>query len=727
MANGEKTIHTVIKYSQEGAEEVAETQRNLREGFSDAGLKNIFGNFSASVKQADKDARTFNVSLETTQRSFHNLRMAGRELAQVGTLFAVAGGLLTAGLVADANNYVKTVGIINQTSAQWLGYENQIREANLEIGETAAQALLPTMKAAADFMERVANFVQQNPWLVQGALTVGGILAALGVATRVIAELIRVTADIGLLLGRMGLTAAATKVADTWGAEAGMSRLGFGGAAAGPTVLGTVTLTATSVIIGAELGQALGNYLGRLIYGETYQKQNLQDAFITFGKIFQLPWVMLAQVIGRLDPALTGTTNKFIEFINNLDAGVGKLIGASRYVGMTPEQAQQHKQLTQEEVQGFIQFQEQMKTAQENYGQQRADIVAQHEQQIRDVTEQYEQQRADIVANFSQQAARAARDFAQEQDRAVRNYNESVAKTIRDFHIQQRRNLEQHQVEMARLEQTHNMRMFELRGARDALGLVKEQMNYDMEKAQKEQDFARNQAYDREQNALKLQDMKQSFEQQRADALAAYEQRTADQQAQEQQQLARLDAQHKLEMAKLDQQEKDKLSRLDDAYKKQIEQIQNAFIDRLRALDANLLGDTAAFTAWMQKEALQFQAWLARLQSSIPAGGLGSRASGGYAPYGLYRLGDTPAGGPGGAEFVMNAASTRMAEALIGRSLNQQNLISTLYSGRAGFGGNRSIHMTVVGGSLSIQQIREITSQTLDMRLADLLPAFGAM
>ena len=197
----------------------------------------------------------------------------------------------------------------------------------------------------------------------------------------------------------------------------------------------------------------------------------------------------------------------------------------------------------------------------------------------------------------------------------------------------------------------------------------------------------------------------------------------------EAEQLAKMDANHKIEMAKLDAQEKDKLAKLDDAYKKQIDQIQTAFVDQLNALDSAILGDTAAFDKYMQDEAQQFQTWLHNYESQNRSAVQGTAAAvagtahqaGGYASF----MGPGENGLP---EYVLDNPTTKMMEQMMGGSLSQAAMLSAVIAGRnaqAGGGSGRNLSITIVGKGLTLTEVKAVTDQTLNMRLSDLLPAFG--
>jgi hypothetical protein len=681
----EKLINVILKYSTEGASQAASVQeeidKRLKQGY--AALDEYNKGNSASMKQFVKDMGEQQQAAMSLEKQFHSLRMAGFELRQLGTLFTLGGGLLTAGITADANNYVKTVGAINEGNAQWLMYENQIKNANLQIGETARDAILPTMKNTADLLERIAGIVKSNPWMIQGALTVGGIMLAIGATLVVVSELARAVGDMGLLLTKAGML----KTAAGGGAELAGAGIPAG---IGLAVLGLATEGAVLINVFEQMLQKFGATKDEAIAIGNVVGQMLGPA---------APWLQFGAVWADV-------TNELPGFVKQLQ-DLAKTFGIN-IPGITAPTTPAGSPVTAQEVDAFIAFQKQINDATNNYEGQRADAIKQYEQQIKDVTAQYESQRADLIANyeeqvarsnrdFSEQQGRSARDFQESQDKALRNYNEQVAKSERDFRESQAKATKQHQLEMAQLEQQHNQRMSDLVAARDALGLIKEKTSYDLQVQQKNQTFNQQRADALQQHQQQLDDQHAAFKQQQSDAQAAYDQQRADAQAahaqqmadmaqNEAQQLAKMDEAHKLEMIKLDQQERDKLLKLGQAYQKQIEQIQSAFIDRLRALDAFILGDSRAYTKYLEDEAQQFQQWLNNFKS---------------------QAGSQLRGVGGGVGVPAGALSSAMA----GRNA-QTNA-----------GGNLSV--TVTGAGLSMTQIQAITDQTLNMRLTDLLPAFG--
>lgn len=781
---GDAELHAKYVFEQQGAEDVAAAQDKITQGWksqqeqipltgaeADKFYQQQYASWDTLGRDFDNFQKTYNAGTQENVRQsdgftrslggglqqFRAMRYEFMAMQQIGTIFTVIGAAITGTLVKSANDFVKTMGTINSTSLEWMQTQQSIKDSWTEIGGVVAQVMLPGLREAATIMKSVADFAQQHPELVSAALTIGGIMTAIGAITMLVGRIGMIMVELQYLSTVMGGAGGAAGVGGMLGRLSGGAA---GGAIGGAlSTLGTVTIVATSLIIGAEVGSLIGNAIAQEIYGKDYKQQNIGDALMTAVRLTETPINLFGKLVASIDPQLTNFANSITLAYDKVNNTIGGLIGATGYGGgAAGAGAPSQTLVTQQEAQLVMQYEQQMADATKNYEQQRADTVQQSEQQMAEATQQYEQQRADTVAQFEQQMAQQARDFAEQQaraqrdfteqqDKALRDYNEQVAKSNRDFQVSQANAARSHQLELQRLEEEHNTRMQDLISARDALGVVKEQQSYVAQVNQSNAQFDLQRSEAAQQHAMQLADMKQNFMQQRADALAAYNQqrqdaldaynqRVADEQQQEADRLAQMDANHKLEMAKLAQQEQDKLQKLTDAYNKQVDTIQSAFVDRLDALDSTIFASTQNFISFMTQAAAdaakmlqQEQQDIAMLQGSsslltLPPG----KAYGGYAPYGLYRLGDTPGGGPGGPEYVLNSQTTRLAERIMGGSLTQQNLLAALMGNKGVGGGTMQGNVTVVvqGRSLTVTEVRQEVAQAINMTLGELLPSFGA-
>src|SRR5271157_183032 len=141
MADDDRDVNVNVKWSQSGQQDV-----------------------SGSVSQMTQNWRAYNGELSKSEASYRSMRQSGREISQISREMLVAGAALTGALVLDANNYVKTVGQTTALGAAWIDNTNKIKQANLEIGQTAASVMLPAYQKLGDVVQDIANIVQQNPW-----------------------------------------------------------------------------------------------------------------------------------------------------------------------------------------------------------------------------------------------------------------------------------------------------------------------------------------------------------------------------------------------------------------------------------------------------------------------------------------------------------------------------------------------------------------------------------
>jgi hypothetical protein len=676
------------------------------------------------IDSAAQSAGTYSQSIRGLSSEFTGLRYAARGLTNLGALLTVGGGLLTGSLVADAKEYIKTVGQTTALSAEWLATEERIKQDNIAIGEVAARVILPSMKLGADILDRVARIAEQNPWLVQAALGVGTAMAVVGGAMLVVSRIVMVISEFGLALTRLGLLQAQQMAMNAGGGVGGAEYLpGRAGSAAAsqamntPVNWGQVTLVASAVFLGAEAGVAVANALEKLINPADAQKYGSFNMGDAIGSQFQ---IMLG--LGRQFAALLGNslpqTRDFFLSIAKANAAVAEWVAAltganftlnklkDQWGDFTGSQSALDSNTTQE-VQAFIQFQKQMQQAEQNYGSQRVDIVRQFEQQMKDATAQYESQRAEIIRSAGSQIASITANYTQQEADAQRNYQDQVSKSERDFRVSEEEAARQHALELQKLAEEHNRKIQDLAASRDALGIVHENQSYRDQVNQSNQQYNEQRRQAALQHALQLADLRRSYEEQRTTALEQYQKQLSDAKAQEAEKLSQLDANHKAEMEKLQAQEKDKLQKLDDGYKASISQLQTSFIDQINAMTQSIVGNTQAWVDYMKTEAQDFKTWLDNYRSQ---NGLNASSN-------QNGTGGSNQNGQNNAPFSPTAYSNK----------SQPNLSSAMSGKQSAASSSGSVtHITISSKSLTMSEMRhEIRSAFGDM-LAEVIPALSS-
>jgi hypothetical protein len=200
------------------------------------------------------------------------------------------------------------------------------------------------------------------------------------------------------------------------------------------------------------------------------------------------------------------------------------------------------------------------------------------------------------------------------------------------------------------------MRQQELIGARDALGLARERRNYELERQRAEED-----------NNVKLSRQNAAF----AAEMAQMEQNFQIQKARRAEDFAQRQAKLEEELALVNQRRDEELALLDETTRKQLDDLRNAALQRISVIDSTLVRGLGVVTN-AAATAGQMLAWLdaqrRALGGGLGGGGIKRHAAGGYAS-GLVLTGEE------GPEFILDAATTRAAERMIGGKLTQQNVL----------------------------------------------------
>lgn len=151
----------------------------------------------------------------------------------------------------------------------------------------------------------------------------------------------------------------------------------------------------------------------------------------------------------------------------------------------------------------------------------------------RELYDEYNQTIMDIMADFAKRRAELDASYRQDVADAEADYQRRKQEAQVQFNRAERREAEDHKIEMRRLEEDYLMELDDLVRERDAKGVLMAQRRYNVEKRRKEEDFdlgkkrrAEDFQYEQKQaeyqRALRLQQMKQEYEERRA-ALAEQE------------------------------------------------------------------------------------------------------------------------------------------------------------------------------------------------------------
>lgn len=464
------------------------------------------------------------------------------------------------------------------------------------------------------------------------------------------------------------------------GAEAaikgGGAALGVGGAAAGTAagagVLGTVGAVGAAILGGLGLGGVAYEGLAQTGVG---QALGMEEG--TAAQSLSLVAYAMGSLVGKGDEAFravaewtgqlektedaTTTAGESLQAISQdwSDAGVH----AARATGEVTDQLYAYTQAAQKAAA--------LTPEQSNAVKAYINLLKEQERAVQDFNDELAGLNRDLNTDLAK--------LGQTQTAALKKQKEDFEKTqaqqSADFYRQQEQARAEHHKRLGRMEEDHNARLWDFSLNRDASGLIAENKRYALEKQRAEEDFADQQGQETA-----------GFQREQAQRAVQHEQQMADlrtQQAQERQarlddytqRVAELQGQHTDEMARLDQEYFDQLN-ADLKFYEQSEAQQNAYNQAMLA-DAE---------GWLKSKRALWLNYVAQLpvpsrSSTYPApktgdaagstpGGKG-RASGGYATYGAYTLGEQ------GREFVLSANTTRQVEGVVG-NLSQERVLAAL-------------------------------------------------
>ncbi|MGQ9491724.1 MAG: hypothetical protein ACUVS6_13710 [Anaerolineae bacterium] len=316
----------------------------------------------------------------------------------------------------------------------------------------------------------------------------------------------------------------------------------------------------------------------------------------------------------------------------------------------------------------------------QQYHRDRENTILQFNQRRARAEEDFARSQAEQQQDFQRQQQRLMRDFLRSQAEAEAEYYRQRGELAERYGVEQARAEEEHQRHMARMHEDYIMRQEDAVAARDALAFLRNAREYEINRRRAEEDFAAQRAARQADYQRQLEDLQQAFAQQREQRLAQFQQQQQDLQSEFEYRRARAAEYHRLEMQQLDADYRARLTELQVQLDEQRAIERQAFQERLmelRGFNNDFLAleqQRNAAAKQILEETLQEMRQQRAMVTYQPVHG---RASGGYAGYGIYRLGEV------GREFVLNAAATRSAEVLSGGPLSQERVLALLAAGHA--------------------------------------------
>lgn len=603
---------------------------------------------------------------------------AGRGLFLGGT--AMLGGLFAAGQ-REANRQ-RDIGNLTQQSKDWLAANRQIENSMNRIGKVAQAVILPYLEKAANFAQRVSKFVEAHPESLEAIAKTGAVLAGLGAITIAVSKGIKFVADIKYIAANVQFDLATRRFEKSVASYLGGSVLkgsGVGGALGAGGSIAAIAGTVSAVLAVVLAGASIGTY----IYNQIAKHTGMQSAGTTAGG--------LAYRAGKVIGSVTGTSESETErramnmakiFRALVDHPIESLKDLASSVKNLGEVSDEAKDSIDEAAEA--KGQEIIRNLERENLEAARKLAEERENIIRDANEDIARSNSELAAaiarirqNLAKTLASLASSFASENAKAYSDFLEQQSQIVRDGEEDIRRIRENAQEQLRKLEEDYAEQRDELTRSRDALGLVKAER--DFEKGKNEIERARDKeiAERRRDIAMRLADLRQSYERERAERLAKYQQDVAEANMQAAQEIAEERTANAQRIQEIQRQKALELNELQKAYNDERRQRIMSAYDQIQDLGTALNAERTMRVRYYDVILADARAFMDSFASALHpnsgGGGFPNRHSGGYAGSGLHNL---LAG-----EYVMNPATVSAAETLLGGRITKQNLLSGLSKG----------------------------------------------
>jgi hypothetical protein len=637
--------------------------------------------------------------------------LAANMFNTLGNASAIAGASIEAGVWGTAAKYIKDATQANEITDAWKNNTNLISTNTDKIGQVMATAVLPQYQQWGQLSGEIASFLQAHPEIATDANMAGELLVGAGAIMKAVGTGIRLVTDIAYISAVNSQTAATiAQTAATEGNTAALSSnglMGAGGLSGAAATIGTVVLSATSVVLGAEIGTQIANSLNNAIHpGDQakYGNYGLTDVLTSGTEVSMALGRDAAIILGEHIPALSSLTDKYQKANLGMAEWIASMFGATdtlkRLQALDPSSSTtmassyqlsgaQQAQFTS----GVVKAYESYYKAEQTDAQNNADAIVKIKQDEYNTEQKDAQANADKVAsiesNYQNTVAKDTQAFLTQQQNSEQNFQRQRANEIQNENeniIKAEQNL---QLRLRELQQTHNDKMYDLVANRDALGIVQENRSYQEQRNSAIAQTNLQIAQEKQALAIRLQQEAQTYadqQQQRADAFA---QQLTDAKAQEELQLKQQAEAYATQIEQAKKDEQTKLQQQQDAYNKQEIALRNSLVSQINDLYWSLDSEALMKSQYYQlmlTDATQFmQQYKAALDPSMPAiTGSGISAAGtaavhdysGYAYTGTYQMAQN-----GQPEYVLSGAATRAAESMLGGQISEKMMLARLANG----------------------------------------------
>ena len=246
------------------------------------------------AKKTGQGAAVAVKSLKQIEEQANKTREKMEKLAQVGTKMALLGGAITAPFILAMKKYVDTAKDTEPISKRLVDLNKKWEESQVRLGRVTAEIVVPLLEKAFGYLEKIIKFAEENPGVVQAALTIGSTLVILGGLIATTAQLVSTVATI------QGLAASAGLALGGGGAAGGAAAAGGVLTVASlttllSTIFTTVVIPALALAVGGQIGLGLGNALA----GTNQTWGDILETLRILGELFKYGFMQLVTAIGN--------------------------------------------------------------------------------------------------------------------------------------------------------------------------------------------------------------------------------------------------------------------------------------------------------------------------------------------------------------------------------------------------------------------------------------------
>jgi len=619
--------------------------------------------------------------------SFNELRTTALRASQYSRSFAVAGTAVSGGIFASATKYINSLDDVEKRQSRlarnWIAQNREISNSFNRIGKVSAEAILPVLEKASKLANKTADFVEAHPDLIASAMNIGIVVTTLGTLGVALSKGVELYADVSAkivstnnLLAAKLMEAAAKKnleasllatnanEAATIVTPATVETVLKEKAASAAKIVGSALVLAIAAYVGAKGGIALGNAINKKLQGENYQEQNGSDAWLTFLR-------SNAVLVGKATISLEKYNIVTEETGSKIWEATKKFLGLGDAVEDAGDKVENSQ--TDKDFKSIMDsYNAKFSAMLVEQAQKRIDVIDEFNANINEANSALDTAFANAAEQLKSRLNSITQNYNENELRANEAYNENRAKIVRSSGEKIIQIERDHQEELRKLLQKHNQNVLNLVDDRDALGLVKENQRYALERSEKERETNLKIAREKESIAKQLQELERGENLRRLQARRAYARQVKDAQEQYKEEVERAKKEHEARVAFLNEQKTAELAELEAAQRKE----RNALIKERNAqlsdLNVALLTERKLklkyYTAMLEDQ----QSFVNEALRDMKFRGIDKRASGGYVGSGLVQVGEE------GYEYVLSNATTRQLEAALGGKINQQQLVSRL-------------------------------------------------